>query len=154
MRKLLLSIVAIFSFAILSAQNSSAEVGDIYGESFEINSSTNILEPSKVYAGITMEGVFTGTVVEVCTKKGCWVKLELANGDKATIKMKEYDFFVPEEIAGKEIYINGKAELKTVSVDELKHIAEDGGKSQDEIDAITQPEETISIVADGIKVKG
>lgn len=148
MKKIFLSIIALFSFTVLFAQ---AEAGDTYGEAFEV---TSILEPSKVYAGAELEGVFTGTAVEVCTKKGCWVKLQLATGDLATIKMKDYDFFVPAELEGKEIYINGKAELKTVSVAELKHLAEDGGKSQEEIDAITEPQETISILASGIKVKG
>lgn len=57
-------------------------------------------------------------VVDVCPKKGCWLKLELANGETATVKMKDYGFFLPVAAIGKNVVINGAVNLKTVSVAE------------------------------------
>ena len=66
--------------------------------------------------------------------------------------MKDYSFFVPTALENKEVLIQGKAELKIVSVAELQHLAEDANKTQEEINAITEPQKTISILANGIQV--
>ena len=93
-----------------------------------------------------------GKVLEVCPKKGCWIKLELNDKTTATVKMKGYSFFVPTALEGKTVVIDGKAELVTTSVADLKHIAEDGKKSKAEIDAITEPKQEVKILANGITV--
>ena len=49
--------------------------------------------------------------------------------------------------------MEGVAKLDTVEVDVLKHYAEDAGKSQDEIDAITEPEIKLAFEAVGVKIK-
>jgi hypothetical protein len=71
---------------------------------------------------------------------------------KFFVKMKDYAFFVPTALKGKTVVLEGNAETKIISVDEQKHYAEDAKKSQKEIDAITQPQEEIRFVANGIKV--
>jgi hypothetical protein len=76
-------------------------------------------------------------VLEVCPNKGCWLKLELPDGQQATVKMKDYGFFVPLAAKGKTVVIDGTVALKTTPVSELKHFAEDAKKSKAEIDAIT-----------------
>ncbi|MFZ9694698.1 MAG: DUF4920 domain-containing protein [Chitinophagaceae bacterium] len=48
--------------------------------------------------------------------------------------------------------MEGEALLKTVSVDELKHYAEDAKKSQAEIDAIKEPRKEVKIIAKGIVI--
>jgi Domain of unknown function (DUF4920) len=50
------------------------------------------------------------------------------------------------------VYILGKATKKTTSVEELKHYAEDAGKTKAEIDAITAPKTELSVDATGVKV--
>ena len=42
--------------------------------------------------------------------------------------------------------------MKTVSVKELRHYAEDAKKSQSEIDAISQPKKEVNLLAKGIIV--
>ena len=46
------------------------------------------------------------------------------------IRFKDYKFFVPKNIDGKEVVLNGTAEKTTTSVKMLKHYAEDAGKSE------------------------
>ena len=50
---------------------------------------------------------FRGTVTEVCKAKGCWMKVALENGEETMVKFKDYGFFVPKDMAGKEVVING-----------------------------------------------
>ena len=89
-------------------------------------------------------------VLDVCQAKGCWMIVDLGNDETARVKFKEYAFFMPKDIKGQEVIINGKAFVNEMPVDELKHYAEDAGKSEEEIAAITTPERTFSFEADGV----
>src|SRR5690606_19331705 len=91
-------------------------------------------------------------VTAVCPKKGCWVRLAVNDSTTAFVKMKHYAYFVPMALKGKTIVLEGTAEMKTTSVAELQHYAEDAGRPQAEIDAITKPEREIRLIASGIKV--
>ncbi|MFK7783132.1 DUF4920 domain-containing protein [Psychroserpens sp.] len=92
-------------------------------------------------------------VDEVCQAKGCWMKVNLENGEQVMVKFKDYGFFMPKDIAGKEVVLNGKAFVNEVPVDEQRHYAEDAGKSAEEIAKITEPKKTFSFVADGVLLK-
>ncbi len=100
----------------------------------------------------TVEAKLSGQVVEVCQKKGCWMKVDMGNGSTLRVTFKDYGFFVPKDIVGKTVVFEGQAKVEKVPVETLRHYAEDAGKSQEEIDAITSPEEKISFVASGVMV--
>ena len=53
---------------------------------------------------------------------------------------------------GKSAIINGKLSVDTLSVAQLRHYAEDAGKSKDEVLKIIKPEITISFLADGVVI--
>lgn len=156
MKQYFFMICALFISSALCAQPpaGNADPGDSYGNVSALKSKALNKGVSKLKPDSKLEGNFTGIVKEVCPKKGCWIKLELPDGKPATVKMKDYGFFVPTALVGKKIIINGSAEVKTTPVAELKHLAEDAKKSQAEIDAITEPKETLTILATGIKVAG
>ena len=59
------------------------------------------------------------------------------------VKFKDYGFFMPKDISGKEVILNGKAYVNEVPVDEQRHYAEDAGKSEEEIAAITEPKKDL-----------
>ncbi|MDX1472359.1 MAG: DUF4920 domain-containing protein, partial [Flavobacteriaceae bacterium] len=99
---------------------------------------------STLKEGDTMTVKLRASVNEVCQAKGCWMKLDLPNGEEAMVKFKDYGFFVPKDISGKEVVIHGSAFVEEMSVDEQQHYAEDEGKSQEEIEAITTPKKTYS----------
>jgi hypothetical protein len=80
------------------------------------------------------------------------LKLELNDGSTAMVKMKDYGFFLPVSAKGKTVVIDGEVKLKTTSVAELKHYAEDAKKSKEEIDAITKPEQEVKVLAKGIVI--
>ncbi len=88
-----------------------------------------------------------------CQAKGCWMQLNMENGEQLMVRFKDYGFFVPKDAAGKTAIIEGEAFLDTVTVDELRHYAADAGKSETEINAITEPEYTLAFTADGVLIE-
>jgi|GEM_PF-74552 len=100
--------------------------------------------------GDTIAVKFKSRVADVCKKKGCWMSLDLPKGQTAFVRFKDYGFFVPLNATNSEAIVSGRAFVDVVSVDELKHYAKDGGKSQAEIDKITEPEVTYAFTADGV----
>ncbi|WP_299336051.1 DUF4920 domain-containing protein [uncultured Psychroserpens sp.] len=108
---------------------------------------------TKMSVGDTINAKMVAKVDEVCQAKGCWMKLDLANGEQVMVKFKDYGFFMPKDIAGKEVIINGKAFVNEVPVDEQRHYAEDGGATAEEIAKITEPKKTLSFEADGVLLK-
>tara|TARA_R110002051_G_scaffold287288_1_gene349974 strand:- start:1863 stop:2366 length:504 start_codon:yes stop_codon:yes gene_type:complete len=101
----------------------------------------------------TIKTKFSAIVTDVCQAKGCWMKLKLEDGSEAMVKFKDYEFFMPKDISGKEVIVNGLAFIEEMSVDEQKHYAEDGGESEEAIAAITTPKKTYRFEADGVLVK-
>ncbi len=93
-----------------------------------------------------------GEVESVCQMKGCWMKIKKTDGTTMMVKFKDYDFFVPMDIAGKKVIMEGVPSIKTTSVAELKHYAEDAKKSKEEIDKITEPKTELRFMADGVLV--
>lgn len=103
--------------------------------------------------GDTIKAKFASTIKEVCTKKGCWMKLPLNNQTEAMVKFKNYGFFMPLDSKDKEVIVNGIAFVKVTPVEELRHYAEDAGKSKEEIAKITEPKKEFSFEANGVLLR-
>ena len=92
---------------------------------------------NKLAVGDTVNIKFSASVNEVCQTKGCWMLLDIG-ANEAMVKFKDYGFFMPKNIADKEVIVNGKAFVSEVSIEEQRHYAEDAGKSEDEIAKIIE----------------
>jgi len=90
----------------------------------------------------------------VCQVKGCWMNLVPTDGtaveESIFVKFKDYAFFMPLDLAGSNVIVDGIAYREVTSVDELRHYAEDEGKSAEEIAKITEPAEELKFMADGV----
>ncbi len=128
-----------------------------FGENINDRNVTPTKKMTETYnamkVGDTVSVKTTAKVVEVCQSKGCWMTLTLDNGQEAMVKFKDYAFFMPKDISGKDVILNGKAYVNEVPVDEQRHYAEDAGKSKEDIAAITMPKKTFSFEADGVLIK-
>jgi len=102
--------------------------------------------------GDTLAVKFKSKINSVCKKKGCWMKMDLANNSESFVRFKDYGFFVPLNADNSEAIVSGRAFVDEISVAELQHYAKDGGKSQAEIDKITQPKITYAFQADGVLI--
>lgn len=156
MKKVVLSAL-LLSFSLLSMAQppaGDAKPGDFYGEKVNPEGALALTDVvNKVKGGNDFADVkIVATVKDVCAKKGCWLKLELPQGEEVMVKMKDYGFFLPVAAKGKKVVIDGEAKMKVTSVAELKHYAEDAKKSQAEIDAIKEPLKEVRITAKGIVI--
>lgn len=140
---------------VVKAQNAKELAS--FGDKILADASISSLKMMQMYDGMavadTLQTKFTAVVKEVCQAKGCWMKVELDGGEEAMVKFKDYGFFMPKDIAGKEVIVNGFAFVEEMSVEDQKHYAEDGGKSEEEIAKITQPKKTFGFEADGVLLK-
>jgi hypothetical protein len=104
--------------------------------------------------GDTIDVKFATAINEVCKSKGCWMNVDLGEESQdALVKFKDYGFFMPLNSDNKEIIVQGKAFIETTSVEELRHLAKDAGKSEEEIAKITEPKRSLSLVSDGVLMK-
>mgnify|MGYP000683737776 FL=1 len=88
----------------------------------------------------------------VCQNAGCWVQVAKPDGKLLMVRFKNHFTIPPTTPLGTESYIHGIAYWDTVSVKMLRHYAEDAGKSQEDINKITQPEFKLNFEGDGIKL--
>lgn len=131
---------------------SYSKFGDSISSENALTNSEMMEKFASLKEGDTLSVKFKSSINEVCQKKGCWMTLDLANGEEAFVKFKDYGFFVPKNAQEKEVIVNGKAFVSIESVDVLKHYAKDAGKSQAAIDSITEPKVTYSFMADGVLI--
>jgi hypothetical protein len=97
---------------------------------------------------------FSSTIIETCTKKGCWMTVNLEEGKDMMIRFKDYGFFVPlKGMEGKTTVFEGYAYTDSVSVEELQHYAYDAGDDSATVAAITEPEVALTFLADGVIIK-
>ncbi len=135
----------------------NALVGDYYGEDVSdalIGKaiSVEMLEEDLKATNKIESVAVKGEVMDVCPKRGCWVSVKTGDGASFFVKMKDYAFFVPTALKGKNVVLEGSVERKITSVEELKHYAKDAKKTKAEIDAINASREEIRFLASGIKV--
>lgn len=156
MKNIALLLIAIATTTILAAQPPKvpANKGDKFGEPVTAENAITVehlMNKLQASATKTMPVKLTGTVTEVCQMEGCWIKVKSPNGNMM-VKMKDHKFTVPVILNGKNIIIDGTAEEKLTTVDQLRHFAEDAGKSKAEIARITEPKKEVVVQARGILV--
>ncbi|QIL39704.1 DUF4920 domain-containing protein [Pedobacter sp. HDW13] len=151
MKKIILSISFCLFGAIAFAQ--TAYTGQKFGEEVKPG---DVKPAAKMEAAMgnkkTAEMKIEGKVVDVCKKKGCWMTLEMPNGDPMRVTFKDYAFFMPKDIVGKNVVLDGLAKKQTISVETLRHYAEDAKKTPEEVAKITDPKKELAFEAKGVVI--
>ena len=147
-------LIALTTVSLAQENIKPAKVGVQYGKAI---SGKNAISVQKLEKSLKADKEFTGKiegeVIGVCKKKGCFLTLKREGQEEPImVRFKDYGYFVPTDIVGKTVVLEGKAKIKELSVKQLQHNAEDAGKSAEEIAKITQPKTDINIVADGVLV--
>jgi len=142
----------VFALIMYAQQPAPAASGITYGQVITNAGSISADELEQNFRNNKFEGRVTGKVVEVCQEKGCWMKIQKTNGEKLMVKFKDYGFFMPKNIVGKQVVLDGEATIKDVSVKQQKHYALDAGKSKEEIELIKDHKKEIQFVAKGVLV--
>ena len=144
-------IVVIFFLSFLACNESQTKELNFYGEKITLNNISDFVKVKNLTESqAEVETKIEGTILSTCPKKGCWMNVRV-DQDTILVRFKDYGFFVPKQ--GQEnnrVVMQGIAKKDTISVDLLRHYAEDANKSIEEIEKITQPEYKISFLADGV----
>ena len=146
-----------FASLLFACKNESATPTKVSGdyEYFGAEITTDDAIPSDEFQANFSEGdsiqlKIKGEISQVCKKKGCWMTMNIGGEDELMVKFKDYGFFVPLNADGRTATIEGWAYKEELSVLELKHYAFDAGASEEEIEAITEPEVSYTFMADGV----
>ncbi len=160
MKRILLSIISI---SLLAACNSvpktelhaveNVKGKALYGDSIE---NANIIQISALSTAMKdetkMDMKIRGKVEDVCKEKGCWIVMKLNDGQEMRVTFKDYKIFLPKNVLGKEVILDGFAYRDTTTVERLQHYAKDGGRSAKEIAAIVDPKVELAFEAKGVAV--
>ena len=133
-----------------STATSEYKAGDAITEDGAL---TNVAMLEAMKGKDSIEVKLNAKINSVCTVKGCWMQLDMGNSTEMRVSFKDYAFFVPMDADGKTATVQGWAKVDTTSVEELRHYAEDAGKSKDEIEKITEAKAELSFVASGVLIK-
>lgn len=135
----------------VTKKNSKPTKGSNYGAIITKDGAIDVKTlPEKMKDVNELSVKVTGDVLAACQVKGCWMTADLGNGQSMRIRFKDYAFFVPKDSNGKRFYAEGVAKWNTTSVEQLRHYAEDAGKSKEEIEKITEPKKEITFLANGV----
>ncbi len=154
---LLATASVVFAFSIapatVLAQDTQSTVKS-YGDAITPDGAISTAELAKALA--EKEEVATkveGEVITSCAMKGCWMDMKMADGSTMKVRFKDYGFFVPTKgLEGKHAVIQGTATREVLDVATLKHYAEDAGRSKEEIEKITEPQNKLMFLADGVLI--
>ena len=150
-------LLIVFLVTIFACKKEEVKVN--YASFGEKITTENVISKNEMFSkfktlktGDTIDVKFASTVNKVCKTKGCWMKIDLGEEQEATVKFKDYGFFVPMNSEERMVVVSGKAYASVVSIEELQHFALDAGKSEEEVAKITEPKFTYSFLADGVLI--
>jgi len=125
-----------------------------FGETISSENAIQVVELEGLFESEnTVSTKVTGEITACCQHSGCWMDIDMGDGQLVNITFEEGAFTVPKDAAGKNAIIEGVATREIIPVETLKLYAKDEGKSQEEIDAITEPGVSYSIVASGVIIE-
>jgi len=143
----------ILALAAVVIAFSSWSQAQFYGESFDKSQKFTLNDLYKAMdMADSVDMIISAEIVQTCKKAGCWMEIQNTDGSmKTKVFMKDHAFGVPlEGCEKKSCLVHGRAFRYNLSMEYLRHLAEDAGKSKAEIEKITQPETAIAIDAWGV----
>ena len=136
--KLIILLTALISSNVFAKQK--------YGEPISLKSMPISLAHA-IKSPSTSPVLVKAKVGKVCKKKGCWMVLE--NKDKdIRVTFKNYGFFVPISLVGKQVLLQGILTKHTMSLEETKHYVSDEGG---DISKVTKPRSEYRLVASAVE---
>jgi hypothetical protein len=101
----------------------------------------------------TIDCNISGQITSSCKHSGCWMDMDMGNGETVHVTFLNESFTIPLDAAGKKAIAQGKAIRELIPVEKLKNYAREDGKSEAEIAAITQSAYEYEFVASGVLIE-
>lgn len=138
----------ILAIVLSGCAGSSPGPETVYGSPRASTTAPLTLEQAASEANVGQTLAVRAPAAEVCQHKGCWMVLtEGARSIRVTFR--DYAFFVPKDIAGKTVVVEGVLSRKLLSAEEAKHYDDESGAGST---ATPGPREEWSLVANSVVV--
>ncbi|MEM6955157.1 MAG: DUF4920 domain-containing protein [Myxococcota bacterium] len=79
------------------------------------------------FAGQTVKT--EGEITQVCQRMGCWMEMRAEGGPAIRVPMAGHSFFLPRDVAGSQVTIEGEVAVRELSDDEREHLASEGAQA-------------------------
>jgi len=99
--------------------------------------------------GITISGNITAS----CKHSGCWMNVDMGNGETIHVTFLDESFTIPLDAAGKNVVAQGVAIRELIPVEALQNYAREEGKTEEEVAAITEPVYAYEFIASGVLIE-
>lgn len=100
-------------------------------------------------ARVTISGIIAAS----CKHSGCWMDLDMGNGETIHVTFRDESFTIPLDAAGKNAVALGIAIREMIPVETLQNYAREEGKSEAEVAAITVPVYAYEFIASGVLIE-
>lgn len=97
---------------------------------------------------ITGPVLLTAKIDKVCKKKGCWMTIKNKT-DELRVTFKDYGFFVPQNIVGKNVLVEGIIKEEKLTLEQTKHFVQDEGGDPSKV---TEAKTDYQFVASGVSL--
>ncbi len=116
MKRILIPAVALFAACTSPEAQPEAQISyDYFGDTVQVADTTSLTALLAQLQGGTdsVYGTFAAPISSVCQVKGCWMQLDLGNGEEALVRFKDYGFFVPMDAASELAFVEGGLKVDT-----------------------------------------
>ena len=90
-----------------------------------------------------------GRISDVCQRKGCWIVLR-DDGEQVRVRFHDYAFFLPQDSAGSEAWVEGVVNVEVLSEKAARHYAEESVDGDAE--SIVGPQREVGFTATGVRL--
>ena len=150
------NVIWIVLAAALAAGGAAAET-QTYGAGVDLDEATPIgviVADPEAWAGKQVR--IEGTVVGVCTMRGCWMELESRDAQRLRVKVDDGVIVFPPAAEGRWAVAQGTVELIELTREQytgwLRHLAEEQGRDFDEATVGEGPYRLVQIRGEGAEI--
>lgn len=125
-----------------------------FGDKFSSEKAIPATQLADLFTGSdTAVITISGNITASCKHSGCWMDLDMGNGESIHVTFKDDAFTIPLDAAGKNAVAEGIAIRELIPVETLQNFAREDGKSKEEVAAIIKPVYAYGFIADGVLIE-
>jgi hypothetical protein len=161
MKYLSLTLLILVAVSCTQTQQQPGKTGEVsksstgnFGNEFSGNNAIPVTQAAGIFSGSdTVAITISGKIAASCKHSGCWMDLDMGNGETIHVTFKDEAFTIPVDAAGKSAIAEGIAIRELIPVETLQNYAREEGKSDEEVAAITKPVYAYEFIADGVLIE-
>lgn len=125
-----------------------------FGNEFPVNNTIPAAQVIDVFTGSDTAAItISGKIAASCKHSGCWMDLDMGNGETIHVTFRDEAFTIPLDAAGKNAVAEGIALRELIPVETLQNYAREDGKSDEEVASITKPVYAYEFIANGVLIE-